>query len=357
MWSRSKQTVLVVDDAPENIDVLGGILGKLDKVKAAINGEKALKIAFATPPDIILLDVMMPGMDGYEVCGKLQEDPRTKRIPVIFVTAKGEIEDERHGFDIGAVDYITKPVSPPIVQARVRAQLALYDQNRTLESKVQQRTAELNKSRLEIIRRLGRAAEFKDNETGMHVIRMSHYSRIIAKAIGMHDTEADMLLNAAPMHDIGKIGIPDKVLLKPGELDENEWDLMRKHPEFGANIIGEHDSELLQMARTVALTHHEKWNGKGYPHGLGGEDIPLVGRIVAIADVFDALTTERPYKEAWAVEKAFALIKEEAGEHFYSSLVCAFLEQKPVILEIKEKYAETSAITIAEMHAMGVQLI
>jgi len=354
----SKQTILAVDDAPENIDVLRGILANDYRVKVAINGEKALKIAFSdTPPDLILLDIMMPGMDGYEVCRRLKTDPRTKNIPVIFVTAKGEVDDEAHGFELGAVDYITKPVSPPIVHARVQAQLALYDQNRTLEGKVQERTSELNESRQEIIKRLGRAAEFKDNETGMHVIRMSHYSRIIAKAIGLDDTEADVLLNAAPMHDIGKIGIPDKVLLKPGKLDDDEWALMRKHPEFGANIIGEHDSELLKMSRVVALTHHEKWNGKGYPNGIAGEDIPLVGRIVAIADVFDALTTERPYKEAWPVGKAINLIKEESGQHFDPKLASAFLDSGSQILEIKEKYAETSALNLSEMHEMGVQMM
>lgn len=265
----SRQTILVVDDTPENIDVLRGILSDDYRVKAAINGEKALKIAFASPPDLILLDIMMPKMNGYEVCQKLKQNPRTKRIPVIFVTAMGEIEDETRGFELGAVDYITKPVSPPIVRARVQSQLALYDQNRVLEDKVRQRTAELNDSRLEIIRRLGRAAEFKDNETGMHVIRMSHYSYIIGKAMGMDDTEADLLLNAAPMHDVGKIGIPDRILLKPGELNDDEWNMMLQHPQFGASIIGDHDNELLSMALTVALTHHERWSGEGYPNRIG----------------------------------------------------------------------------------------
>ncbi len=340
--SLASQVILVVDDAPENIDVLTVVLSKNYRVKAAPNGVKALKVAFSSVPDLILLDVMMPGMDGYEVCRRLKDDPRTKNIPIIFVTAKGEVEDETHGFEQGAVDYITKPISPPIVRARVHTQLALHDQNRVLEEKVNQRTAELNETRSEIIKRLGRAAEFKDNETGMHVIRMSHYSQIIAKAIGMDDVEADLLLNSAPMHDIGKIGIPDNVLLKPGKLDTDEWILMKKHPEFGANIIGEHESELLKMAHTVALTHHEKWNGQGYPNGLSAEEIPLVGRIVAIADVFDALTTKRPYKDAWPVEKAADLIKEEAGQHFDPTLVHAFLQSWPEILAIKEKYAEVT---------------
>ncbi len=350
----SKQTILVVDDAPENIAVLKGILSHDYKVKVALNGAKALKVAFMDiPPDLILLDIMMPEMDGYEVCRRLKADPRTKKIPVIFVTAMGETKDETLGFELGAVDYITKPVSPPIVRARVHSQLALYDQKRDLEEMVQQRTAELNDTRFEIIRRLGRAAEFKDNETGMHVIRMSHYSRILAKAIDMDDTEADLLLNAAPMHDIGKIGIPDSVLLKPGKLDADEWALMKQHPEFGANIIGKHESELLKMARVVALTHHEKWNGQGYPKGLAGEGIPLVGRIVAIADVFDALTTERPYKKAWSVDRAVEIIKEESGQHFDPALFQVFLQSLPEILKIKEQYAETIGLTASEMRQLG----
>ena len=337
----SKPTILVVDDVPENIDVLRGILAADYKIKVALNGEKALKIACSeSPPDLVLLDVMMPGMNGYEVCRRLKADPRTRKTPVIFVTAMGDVDNEKQGFDLGAVDYITKPVSPPIVHARVEAQLALYDQNRQLESKVRQRTSELNESRLEIIRVLGRAAEFKDNETGMHVMRMSHYSRLIAEAIGMDDDEVELVLHAAPMHDIGKIGIPDHVLLKPGKLDDTEWVMMRQHPEFGADILGEHDSELLQMARVVALNHHEKWDGSGYPQGLAGEDIPLVGRIVAVADVFDALTSERPYKKAWDVEKAVGLLKEEAGRHFDPALVPVFLERMDEVREIMARYAE-----------------
>ncbi len=335
-----RQTILVVDDAPENIDVLTGILSDNYRVKAAINGEKALKIAEKSPPDLILLDIMMPKMDGYEVCRALKQDPRTRKIPVIFVTAKGDVEDETHGFALGGVDYIPKPISPPIVLARVRTHLSLYDQNRALEEKVRHRTAELNKSQFEIIKRLGRAAEFKDNETGMHVMRMSHYACIIGKETGMDDVELDLLLNAMPMHDVGKIGIPDHIMLKPGKLDHDEWNIMKQHPEFGAGIIGEHDNLLLQMARDVALTHHEKWDGSGYPCGLAGEQIPLVGRIAAVADVFDALTTKRPYKDAWPVEKAIELLRDEAGKHFDPALVDAFLKNLDKALIIREQYAE-----------------
>ena len=341
--SDTRQTVLVVDDVPENIDVLNGILRAGYKVKVALNGAKALDIAASeTPPDLILLDIMMPEMDGYEVCRRLKADYTTRKIPVIFVTAKGEIEDETKGFELGAVDYITKPVSPPIVQARVRTQLALYDQNRMLEEKVRQRTAELNETRLQIIQRLGRAAEYKDNETGMHVIRMSHYSKRLGLAAGMDEEDAELLLNASPMHDIGKIGIPDRILQKRSALNEDEWAIMKQHPVFGAEILGEHASELLEMARVIAVTHHEKWDGSGYPNGLEGERIPFVGRVVAIADVFDALTTARPYKKAWTVEETLEWIRRQRGSNFDPVLVDRFVGIMPEVLEIKARYAETA---------------
>lgn len=337
----TKQTVLVVDDTPENIDVMTGILGEEYRVKVALNGEKALELANADPPpDIILLDIMMPGMDGYEVCQQLKKDQATKRIPIIFVTAMDEVKDEAKGFELGAVDYITKPVSPPIVLARVQTQLALYDQNRTLEKKVRRRTAELNDTRLEIIRRLGRAAEYRDNETGNHVIRMSHYSQLIGLEAGLSDEQAELLLNAAPMHDVGKIGIPDSILLKPDKLDDAEWETMQQHTTFGAEIIGNHSSEILDQARMIAQTHHEKWDGTGYPRGLKGKDISLMCRIVPIADVFDALTSERPYKKAWTPEKAVEVIQKDAGTHFDPTLVEAFMDVLPEVLKIKKQYAD-----------------
>ena len=337
----TKQTVLVVDDTPVNIDVLNGVLRSHYKVKAAPNGEKALKIAqSASQPDIILLDIMMPIMDGYEVCRQLKSNPVTNKIPIIFVTAMSEVEDEKKGLDVGAVDYITKPINPAIVLARVRTHLALYDQTRELEKKVRERTAELIDTRLEIIRRLGRAAEYKDNQTGLHVIRMGHYSRLIAAHMNANEEWVECLFLAAPMHDIGKIGIPDANLLKPGKLNDQEWDVMRKHPEFGAEIIGDNDSELLQMAKEIALNHHEKWDGSGYPKGLKGEEIPLTARIIAVADVFDALTTGRPYKQAWSVEDTVNFIDENSGTHFDPDLVVVFHKALPEILKIKDQYAE-----------------
>ena len=341
MTSPSKATILVADDTPENIDILKGILSDSYKVLAVPSGRLALKVARGPkPPDLILLDVMMPEMDGYEVCQKLKSDPNTAKIPIIFVTAKTEIEDEKYGFSLGAVDYITKPVSPPLVMARVKNHLALFDQSKHLAQLVDERTKELHDTRIEIIRRLGRAAEFKDNETGMHVIRMSWFSRFLAEEAGKAQDWCELLYNAAPMHDIGKIGIPDRVLLKPGKLDADEWEIMQKHAQYGAEIIGEHPSPLLQLAKEVALFHHEKWNGKGYPHSLKGNEIPLSARIVAIADVFDALTSERPYKKAWPEEKAIKLLEEETGEHFDPNLVPLFIKCLPKIRKIQAQYSD-----------------
>jgi len=338
---QTKQTILIVDDTPENIDLLTETLDPYYRTRIATNGEKALKIAFSkTPPDLILLDIMMPGMNGYDVCKSLKENPGTSGIPVIFVTAMSELGDEKKGLEMGAVDYITKPISPAIVLARVKTHLALYDQTRHLEGMVEQRTAELEKARRHIICRLGRASEFKDNETGNHVLRMSHYSRLIAQAFGLGEESVDILFNAAPMHDVGKIGIPDSIMLKPGKLDETEWVVMRMHPAMGAEIIGEHPGILLQTARIVSLTHHEKWDGSGYPKKLKGEEIPLSGRIVAIADVFDALTSDRPYKKAWSVEAAAREIEKCSGTHFDPGLIEPFNAMLPEIVRIMEQYAD-----------------
>ena len=347
-----KQCVLVVDDSPENIDLLSEILRDDYRVRVATSGEKALKIVYSDePPDLILLDIMMPGISGLEICRRLKANPDRRRIPIIFVTAMSSTEDERRGLEIGAVDYITKPISPPIVMARVHTHLALYDQSRELANMVAQRTTELLTTRQQIIRRLGRAAEFKDNETGNHVLRMSHYARLIALAHGLGEESAGIIFNTAPMHDIGKIGIPDAILLKPGKLDAAEWEVMYQHPIMGAEIIGKHDNELLETARIIALTHHEKFDGSGYPQGLTGEAIPLEGRIVAIADVFDALVSVRPYKPALPLETALQYFDEQSGRHFDPTLLVAFKKALPEILRIKEIYAdENGALTDLEFH-------
>lgn len=342
-----KPRVLIVDDLVDNVDVLAGILDEDYELKVALNGLDALRVANSDPPpDLILLDVMMPDMNGYDVCRVLKENLTTRKIPVIFVTALGETEDESEGFAVGAVDYLTKPVSPPIVQARVRSHLALYDRHRLLEDNVRARTAELAESRLAIIQRLGKAAEYKDNETGLHTIRMSNYARILASSIGLGDDEVELIFLAAPMHDIGKIGIPDRIIQKPGKLNDEEWAVMKSHTTIGAEIIGEHASDLLKAARTVALQHHEKWDGTGYPGGLTREETHPRARIVTVADVFDALTTVRSYKPAWPVEKAFAHLRNLSGSNFDPELVEAFLDVKSELLEIKTRYDENEKLNV-----------
>ncbi|MQA41801.1 HD-GYP domain-containing protein [Rugamonas aquatica] len=323
--------ILAVDDEASNLQLLRHILQDQYRLLFAKDGPRALELARQERPQLILLDVMMPGMTGYEVCRLLKADEATAAIPVIFVTALSDASDEVVGFDAGAVDYITKPVSPPIVRARVRTHLSLV------------RVDELARTRLEIVQRLGLAAEYKDNETGLHVIRMSHYSRILGRAAGLSEAEADDLLHAAPMHDVGKIGIPDSILRKPGPLDEDEWKVMQSHATIGGNIIGQHAGGMLAMAHQVAMTHHEKWDGSGYPNGLSGREIPLVGRIVAIADVFDALTSARPYKPEWPIAKAVEYLEQQRDKHFDAQLVDLFLKQMPALLEIKQRWAEQTA--------------
>ena len=320
--------ILAVDDEASNLQLLRHILQDHYRLLFAKDAARALDLARQERPDLILMDVMMPGMTGYEACRALKADPATAAIPVIFATALSDPDDEVTGFEAGAVDYIAKPLSPPIVRARVRTHLSLV------------RADELKETRLQIVQRLGLAAEYKDNETGLHVIRMSHYARVLGLAAGLSETAAEDLLHAAPMHDVGKIGIPDRILQKPGALDKDEWKIMQSHATIGADIIGEHPHGMLALARNIALTHHEKWDGSGYPRGLAGEDIPLEGRIVAIADVFDALTSARPYKAAWPVEEAVQYLRQQRGQHFDPALVDLFLERLPAIVEIKERWAE-----------------
>jgi putative two-component system response regulator len=332
MTNVTQPLILAVDDEASNLQLLRQILQDHYRLRFAKDGPRALDLAREELPDLILLDVMMPGMSGYEVCAALKADPALAAIPVIFVTALNDTADELEGFEAGAVDYITKPVSPPIVRARVRTHLSLV------------RMEELRASRLEIVQRLGLAAEYKDNETGLHVIRMSHFARILGLAAGMTEAQADDLLHAAPMHDVGKIGIPDRVLLKPGPLDADEWQIMQGHALIGAEIIGQHDHGVLALARNIALTHHEKWDGSGYPNGLAGAAIPLEGRICAIADVFDALTSVRPYKKAWTEQEALEFLVKQKGRHFDPVLVDLFLEQMPAIRAIRTRWAEQEPV-------------
>jgi putative two-component system response regulator len=324
-----RPTILVADDSPQNIELLSRVLGDDYRIRVSTSGEKALQLVYSDePPDLILLDIMMPDLSGHEVCRRIKSNPDRRRIPIIFVTAMSTVEDERLGLALGAVDYITKPISPPLVQARVRTHLALYDQSRELERMVAQRTAELVATRQQIIRRLGRAAEFKDNETGNHVVRMSHISRLIGQQVGLGPEAVQLLFQTAAMHDVGKIGVPDRILLKPG-------------PLIGADIIGRHDNELLVAARTIALSHHERWDGTGYPQGLKGEQIPLFGRIVAIADVFDTLMSDRPYKTAMPAPQALAELAKGRGTQFDPQLLDGFFQQQFEILRIMDLYADS----------------
>jgi putative two-component system response regulator len=336
----SKPVVIVVDDSPESIDVIRGVLGDEYRVRVAISGSIALGLAEKSPPDLILLDVMMPAMTGFEVCRRLKSNPATERIPIIFMTTLADEGFEARGLELGAVDYITKPYVPSLVRSRVRTHVALHRQNLALEVLIGERTAELLGTRQEIIRRLGRAAEYRDNETGMHVVRMSHIARLIGLHVGMSEADGEILLQAAPMHDVGKIGIPDKILLKPGPLDADEWAIMKRHTIIGAEIIGDHPSALMKGARTLALRHHERWDGTGYPDGLAGEEIPLAARVVAVADVFDALLSVRPYKAAWSVDETVEEIRAQSGRRFEPRCANALLELLPECLEVRAKYRD-----------------
>jgi putative two-component system response regulator len=337
-----KFKILIIDDQIENIDVLKEILEDQYVIYAIKDSTKVVEFVKKNPPDIILLDIMMPEIDGYELCITLKKDPLWAKIPIIFITADSSIDSEEKGLKLGAVDYITKPIKPAVVRARVETHLELYSFRKELEEKVIQRTKEIEDTKLQIIRILGRAAEFKDNETGMHVIRMSHYSKLIASVLFPDDKKwVDLIFKAAPMHDIGKIGIPDHILQKEGSLDEDEWKIMKDHPNFGAEIIGDDKNELLRLAGEIALAHHEKYDGTGYPRGLKGKDIPLSARIITIADVFDALTTKRPYKEAWDTQTALQYMEKNTGKHFDPEIFAVFKSIIPQVMQIKEKYSET----------------
>ena len=338
MLNEMRGTILVVDDVPENITVLASVLRDQYRVIVATSGADALEVLQNRRVDMILLDVMMPDMDGYEVCRRLKSNIATRDIPIIFVSALGATSDETYGLELGAVDYLHKPCPAAIVQLRVRMHMESHNQKLALERMVQERTHDLEDTRAEIVRCLGRAAEYRDNETGMHVLRMSKSSAMLALAAGVSKAQADLLLNTAPMHDLGKIGIPDSVLTKPGPLTPAERAQMNQHPLIGAAIIGEHPSALMQMARSVALTHHERWDGMGYPHGLKQEEIPLEGRIVAIADVFDALTSVRPYKKAWSIDETVGYMQAQSAKAFDPRLLSLFITLIPKVQEIRRQH-------------------
>ncbi len=327
-FSNDKPRILIVDDEPANLKVMREVLGNQYRMSFAKSGAAALALLEKEQPKLILLDIMMPDMNGFEVCEILKSTPALSHIPIIFVTALGDESDEFKGFELGAVDYITKPISPAIVRARVKTHLSLVQ------------AEQLKQAHVDLVHRLGRAAEYKDTDTGEHIARMSQYSKLLALEFGMGEQQAELLRQAAPMHDVGKIGIPDAILLKPGRLTPDEFDHMKQHAAIGAQILANSPSPLLQLAHKLAIEHHEKWDGSGYPNGLKGEQISVEGRIVAIADVFDALTSKRPYKEAWGVEEALEHMQAQAGKHFDPHLINVFVNKLDAIIAIKNAYQE-----------------
>ncbi|MBF0190946.1 MAG: response regulator [Magnetococcales bacterium] len=344
--------ILIVDDNVHNLEIARQILEcrGFTRITTESNPLAVFDVHLAgggQPFDLILLDLMMPHLDGFGVMTRLKECGNAS--PVLVLTAQNDTQLCHHAFAAGASDFLSKPFTGEEMYARVNnlliahlAQRRLYHENYTLEEAVRQRTTELEAAQFEIVRRLGMAGERRDNETGLHVVRMAYFSRIIALGDRMENTDVDLLFHAAPMHDIGKIGIPDRILLKAGRLDDAERHVMNTHVEIGFQILNGSDIPLLQRAATIARTHHEKWDGSGYPYGLRGDEIPLDGRIVAIADVFDALTSKRPYKKAWSVEDAITFICGQAGEHFDPRLVAVFEEVLPEILEVKEQFKDHS---------------
>ena len=360
-----KPTVLVIDDAPDNLMLMQSVLKKHYKIKGATNGEKGLRIATGeSPPDLILLDIMMPGIDGYEVCRRLKADLVTRDIPVIFLTAKSEERDEEKGFALGAVDYITKPASPSIVLARVRTHLTLKgaadflrDKNVFLETEIIKRTRELTAIQDVTILALASLAETRDSDTGNHIRRTQRYVRALAWKLSTHPRFSNyltpetiaLLFKSAPLHDIGKVGIPDRILLKPGKLTPEEFEIMKTHTVLGRDAIAHAESELgedvafLTLAKDIAFSHQEKWDGTGYPLGLKGEQIPISARLMAVADVYDALISRRVYKEAMPHAQAVQIIEQASGRHFDPDVVNAFVAVQDNFRAIAISYADSDA--------------
>lgn len=341
--------ILIVDDEPANVKLLEKILQHhgYQNVQSTCDSREVEALCAITRFDAVLLDIRMPHLSGFDVMTQLKQRFIDDYLPVLVLSAQPDMETRLKALSLGAKDFLTKPFDQLEATTRIHNLLEVRlmhnrvrDQNRLLEEQVKARTAELYQTRQEVIRRLGLAAEYRDNETGNHIIRMSKYAQLLALAYGLPEQEAEIILNAAPMHDIGKIGIPDRILLKPGKLDEEEWKIMQTHVEMGANILSGSPTELMDTARLIALHHHEKWDGSGYPAGLQGEDISIAGRICALADVFDALTSQRPYKPAWSIEKTLDLIDGETGKHFDPRLTQLIKKNLPEILMIKAEYAD-----------------
>jgi putative two-component system response regulator len=358
----SRDKILLVDDETMYIDILVDLLKNDYTTVVAKSGSQALKrLSNSSLPDLILLDVVMPDMSGYEVCRQIKSNPRTASIPIIFLTVKSEVSDEIKGFQLGAVDYIAKPMSPPIVMARVKSHLALHQTkrelaslNKVLEKRVKERTDELIKTKDAAIYCMASLAETRDTETGKHILRTQNYIRLLADQLKDHPKYADylqhndtieMLCKTSPLHDIGKVGVPDRILLKPGKLTMDEWLQMKKHAQYGHDALLRAELEIgstdfLQMAREIAYTHHEHWDGNGYPQGLKGDDIPISGRLMAIADVYDALISKRIYKEAFSHQQAIQIVTDSSGNHLDPDMVSAFLQIENKVIQVATKYRD-----------------
>lgn len=315
--------ILCVDDEPSNLALMRSILGDHYKLVFATSGMDALRAVNKHYPALILLDVELPDLNGYEVARRIKALAKGRNTPIIFVTGRNNPLDEETGFEAGGVDYITKPPYPRILLARVRTHLSLV------------RAAALEASHYAAIHMLGEAGHYNDSDTGVHIWRMAAYSRLLAEAVGWSSEQAKLLELAATMHDTGKIGIPDAILKKPGALDADEWIVMKTHSRIGYEILNKSDAPLFQLAAEIALRHHEKWDGNGYPDGLSGANIPESARIVAVADVFDALSMRRPYKEAWPLDRVLATLDQAAGNHLEAKLVNTFKRVLPNMLNIK----------------------
>ena len=368
----TKPTLLVVDDTPDNLTLMTELLKPHYRVKVANSGEKALAIATEERHlDLILLDIMMPGIDGYEVCKRLKSDEKTHDIPVIFLTSRSEAADEELGLELGAVDYITKPINPAITLARVANHLTLKasadflkDKAAYLEQEVAKRTTELVALQDVTILTMASLAETRDSETGKHIRRTQFYVKELAEKLSTHPkfkallTPAfiQMLFKSAPLHDIGKVGIPDRILLKPGKFEPHEFEIMKTHALLGKQVIEfaerqlGREVEFLTLAKEIAYCHHEKWNGSGYPQGLAGEDIPVSARLMAVADVYDALISRRVYKEGMSHEKAAAIIIEGRGQHFDPDMVDAFIELQDAFQAIAARFVDTDQVLAQKEH-------
>ena len=347
--SPNHECILIVDDEPANLRLLDKMLHGQGYQNLALveDPRQVLDRYRETRPALILLDINMPHLDGYQVMEQLKALNDPLLPPIVILTAQHGKDYLLRALAAGARDFIGKPFDRNELLMRVRnlldAHLAhrmVHNQKTVLEDMVRARTEELHRTRLQVVQRLGMAAEYRDEETGNHILRMSHTCALLARTIGWSEAGCDLILNASPMHDIGKIGIPDAIMLKPGKFELHEWEIMKTHAVIGGKLLEGDDSTLMHMAREIALTHHEKWDGSGYPNGLAGEAIPQAGRIAALADVFDALTSVRPYKKAWTVEAAVDYIKESSGKHFDPRLVEVFLGELPGIETIRERFAE-----------------